>query len=314
MNEQSLEFNQLDNYTSPQLKSKRLDCSICNYHIDPNDETAFATFHCNVRTYKDETFKVWRCPRCQTIHCLDVVDLPHYYKHYPIAQAKLSLPYRICYQSLERQLTKHRFSKNHLFLDYGCAGGLFIKYLQERGFTNCSGYDPYAPQDGLGNLATLRNKQFDYILLQDVIEHVEDPNILLSQLNDLLAPGGYILIGTPDAANLDLSKPNVPDYYTQIHVPYHIHIYTSKILESLGRRQGWEFVDFFDHQYHDTTWFSVNTRAWNQYVHLFDGSLDVLYEPIKPLKALTSYKYMFYAIFGYWLSYRTGMAAMFRKT
>jgi hypothetical protein len=28
---------------------------------------------------------------------------------------------------------------------------------------------------------------------------------------------------------------------------------------------------------------------------------------------LTSYKYIFHAIFGYWLSFRTGMAIMFHK-
>jgi len=292
---------------------QRLDCLICNHRIDPNDESAFVTFSCNVRAFNNEKFKVWRCPDCKTIHCLDLVDLAHYYAKYPVGEATLSWPYRICYRNLCRQLTKHGFSKTHSFLDYGCANGLFIQYLQQRGFVNCYGYDPYAPQEGYGNLATLQQKPFDYILLQDVIEHVEDPNALLSELDTLLAPGGYILIGTPNAANLDLSKPSVSDYYNEVHVPYHLHLYTGKSLKSLGHRQGWKSVDFFDRPYHDTPWFSVNTRAWNQYQRLFDGNIDVIYEPIQLWKALTSYKYLWYALFGYLLSLKTGMAVMFHK-
>jgi SAM-dependent methyltransferase len=311
--------NSLDNFASAQLHNQRtskqrLECSICNYQVNPNDESAFVTFSCNVRAYKDEKFKVWRCPCCRTIHCLDVVDLPHYYAKYPVGEAALSWPYRICYRNLCRQLTKHGFSKTHSFLDYGCANGLFIKYLRQQGFTNCYGYDPYATQEDLSNPMTLKRGAFDYILIQDVIEHVEDPNALLHELDTLLAPGGYILIGTPNAANLNLNQSSVSDFYNEVHVPYHLHLYTRKTLESLGRRQGWKPVDFFDRPYHDTPWFSVNTRAWNQYQRLFDGTINAVYEPMKPWKALSSYKYLFYAMFGYWLSFRTGMSVMFHKT
>lgn len=308
------------NTSSSQLfnkkKSKqRLDCLICNHHVDLNDESAFVTFSCNVRAFMGEKFKVWRCPNCMTIHCLDVVDLAHYYAKYPIAQATLTLPLRLCYRNLYRQLTKHGVSQTHSLLDYGCgANGMVVQYLRERGFTSCYGYDPYAPQSGYGNPATLQRGPFDYILLQDVIEHVEDPNTLLCELDGFLAPGGYILIGTPNAANIDLTQPSLSDYYNEVHVPYHLHLYTRESLESLGRRQGWQPVDFFDRPYHDTPWLVVNTRAWNEYQCLFDGTIDVVYESIKPWKALTSYRFMFYAIFGYWLSFRTGMAMMFHKT
>lgn len=299
----------------PRTSKQRLDCLICNYHIDPNNESAFVTFSCNVRAFKDEKFKVWRCPGCGTIHCLDVVDLAHYYAKYPFAQAKLTLPLRLCYRNLGRQLTKHGFSKTDSFLDYGCGHGMVVQYLRECGFANSHGYDPYAPQEGFGNPTTLQRRPFDYILLQDVIEHVEDPNALLSELNALLAPGGHILIGTPNAANIDLTQPSLSDSYNEVHVPYHLHIYTREALESLGCRQGWKSVDFFDRPFHDLPpGFGVNARAWNEYQRLLDGTIDVIFEPIKYWKALTSYRFLFYTIFGYWLSYRTGMAVMFHKT
>jgi Methyltransferase domain len=102
---------------------------------------------------------------------------------YPYSIGQLQWLHRFIYGNLHQRLTKHGFSKTHSLLDYGCGtNGLFIEYLQKRGFTNAYGYDPYAPEDGFGNLAVLQDRTFDYILLQDVIEHVEDPKALLSRV------------------------------------------------------------------------------------------------------------------------------------
>lgn len=292
---------------------QRLDCSICHYHLDRDRIPTLISFSCNVRAFAEETFKVWRCPDCGTIHCLDVVDLPHYYAQYPFAHAHLSWPLRICYQNILGQLTRHGFSLTRSLLDYGCGSGLFVQYLQQRGFTNSYGYDPYAPLDGFGNPNILQQGPFDYILLQDVIEHVEDAHDLLSQLNALLSPTGYLLIGTPNAANVDLSQSHLSDHYNPVHVPYHLHLYTPKSLERLGQMQGWQLAEFCDRPFHDTPWFGLNARAWNVYQRLGDGTIDSIFAPLNLGKALTSPDFLFYALLGYWLSYKTEMSLMFRK-
>jgi 2-polyprenyl-3-methyl-5-hydroxy-6-metoxy-1,4-benzoquinol methylase len=294
------------------LTKKRIKCVICDYQIDQKDESIFYKFNCNIRAFKEEAFQVWRCPNCQTIHSLDIIDIAPYYAQYPIDKLSLTWAMRLCYWNLTRQLSKHGFSKTHSILDYGCGNGLFVQYLQERGFTKSYGYDPYASKDKFGNDGILQQAPFDYILIQDVIEHVENPKELLSKLDSLLAPGGYIFVGTPNAKNLDLTKPNISDYYNSVHVPYHFHIYTPEVLEYLGNCQGWKAVDFFNRAYHDTPWLGVNTRAWNEFQRLSDGCLDAIYEPMKPGKILMS-KVMFYAFFGYWLSLHTEMSIMFRK-
>lgn len=299
-------------HSGQSISTQRIDCLICGYQLDPNDESKYVTFSCNVRAFKEQSFRVWQCPQCITVHCLDRVDLTHYYARYPFTQAKLTRPLRLCYRNLRHQLTKHGFSRTHSLLDYGCGSGLFVQHLRESGFVNCHGYDPYACESGFGNPAIL-NRQFDYILLQDVIEHIEDPNALLHTLNQYLAPGGYILIGTPNAANIDLTQPERSDYYNPVHVPYHLHLYTRESLEMLGFCQGWQPVDFCDRPYHDTLWFSLNSRAWNEYQRLCDRSIDVVFEPINIWKALTSYKFLFYAMFGYWLSLKTEMTILFHK-
>lgn len=301
-------MQQLQEITNKQ----RIDCQICDYRISQKDETF--TFPCSIRSLMDKQFQVWRCPDCQTIHCLDVVDLDYYYSQYPFAEAQLVMPLRMIYGNLLRQLTKHGLAKNHSFLDYGCGvHGLFVQYLQEKGFENAYGYDPYAPADGLGDRAFVENRQFDYISSQDVIEHVEDPNDFLSDINRLLSPGGYVLIGTPNAAKIDLKRSDVADHCYLVHAPYHLHLYTPETVKALGKKQGWEVVDFFNRKYDDTLYPCLNNRAVNCYMKVFDGSFDILAEPLRLGKAFTSPQFLFWSIFGYWLSLHAGMGVMFRK-
>jgi hypothetical protein len=81
----------------------------------------------------------------------------------------------------------------------------------------------------------------------------------------------------------------------------------------MGKSQGWEVIDFFDRKYDDTPWPCLNNRTVHSYINVFDGSLDVLAEPLRLGKALTSPQFLFWSIFGYWLSLHAGMGIMFRK-
>lgn len=47
------------------------------------------------------------------------------------------------------------------------------------------------------------NRKFDLILLLNLIEHVEDPVAVLAKMRALLAPGGRILVKTPNHDSLD---------------------------------------------------------------------------------------------------------------
>lgn len=295
------------NLDNKNTSKQRLDCLICNYHIEP-DESNFATFPCQVRAFWGKIIKNWRCFNCLTIYSLDVVYLDFYYAKYLPTQAALTWVYRILYGKLRQQLTKHWFSKSHSMLNYRCGvQRLFLQYLRQQGFANCYGYDPYASEGGFGNPKSLQQGSFDYILLQNVIEYVEYHHALLSQLNSLLSPGSYLLIGTREATSIKLNQPDSDHYSNERHAPYHVYIYTRESLEYLALRQGWKPVEFCDRAFSDTPWLCLSTRAWNQYQRLLDGTLNVIFEPLKPWQALTSFQFLFYAIFGYWLSLHTEM-------
>jgi 2-polyprenyl-3-methyl-5-hydroxy-6-metoxy-1,4-benzoquinol methylase len=265
---------------------------------------------CNVRAFRAERFRVWRCPACQTIHSADQVDLDHYYAQYPFAAAVLTTPLALCYRNLQRQLQGIR--PHHRFLDYGCANGLFVQYLRQQGFQHCYGYDLYASTPELKDSAVLEQK-FDYILLQDVVEHVEDPLQLLGMLDQLLAPGGCILVGTPNADRINLQQAHRPEYYNSLHAPYHRHIYNPRRLGQFGEAQGWQIAHYFPRPYHDTLWLGLNSRVWNHYQSLYDGTLDVIFEPIRLERAWRSPGFWWHALTGYWLSLQTDMAILFHK-
>lgn len=297
--------------TRGQTGGQRLTCNRCGYRVDPHNAAAFVTFPCHVRAFLGESFAVWRCPDCRVIHCRDVVDLDLYYSKYPFAKAKLSWPFRFFYRNLRRRLTRHGLKPESRFLDYGCGKGLFVRFLRKRGHTLAYGYDPYGNVPGTGEKANLDHAPFDIILLQDVLEHVKDPDALLKEMDALLAPGGRIFVGTPNAANIDLSRPE--EFWNEIHVPYHLHIYTREEVEKMGRGIGWQPIGFFDRPYHDRPWFGLNTRATKIYQRLADGTMDAVLEPVNPLRVLISPKFLFFALFGYWLSFRSDMTVVFRK-
>ncbi len=295
----------------PPPKRLRGECAYCGHQIDPGEYAGFASFRCHVRAFLGEKFRLWRCPRCRVIHCLEVVDLDHYYAKYPFAGARLTPVWGLFYRELLRRFQKHGLGKSHTVLDYGCGSGRFGEFLRRRGFAGYCGYDPYGPPDGLGDASALGRRPFDYILLQDVLEHVEDPRALLAELDGHLSSGGHILVGTPNADRIDLTRPQT--FKNEVHAPYHLHIYTRDAVEEMGRRLGWRTVDFFDRSYHDRPWFGMNTRAAKHYQDLVDGSFDAFFEPLRIRRALASPGFIFYAVFGYWLSYKSDMSIMFRK-
>lgn len=291
---------------------RRTTCHICGYAIASQNSAGLTPVPCHVRAFVGETFHVWRCPTCRTIHCFEVVDLAHYYAKYPFADAEITWPFRIFYRNLARRLTRFGFAPRHRMLDYGCGNGLFVKYLRGRGFEHCVGYDPYGKPEGTGDPAILKQGPFDFILLQDVLEHVEDPDALLREMDSHLASGGHILVGTPNADSLDLTKTH--EFLNELHAPYHLHIYTRSAVENMGKRLDWTPVGFFDRPYHDRPIFGLNTRAAKVYQRMLDGTMDAVLGPTNAFLPLTSPAFWFYGMFGYWLSYRSDMSIMFRKS
>ncbi|WP_203142570.1 class I SAM-dependent methyltransferase [Marinobacter mangrovi] len=115
-------------------------------------------------------------------------------------------------------------------LDFGCGPGpALAKMLAARGM-EVSLYDPfYAP-----NPETLE-QTYDFITCTEVVEHLQDPNTVFRQLDNLLKPGGWL--GVMTCFQTDDAR------FANWHYrrdPTHIVFYRESTLRWLAESLGWE--------------------------------------------------------------------------
>lgn len=281
-------------------------CVVCGEPRSADSEAA--DVRCNVRSFRNERFRMWRCARCRSLHAEDAVDLDRYYQRYPVFAAELDWRLKVVYAGMLRRLVRAGLSKQHRILDYGCGKGLLVRYLQGQGYAHAVGYDRYA--EGYGDPSVLEQR-YDCIVSQDVIEHVDDPIALLRQFDALAKEPAIISIGTPDAAALDLRTPE--DFVHALHVPYHRHILAAPALVAAGKNLGWSVSRYYDTMYNNTLFPTMNPRFVLHYVRCHDDVFDLVAEPIKLSWKLCSPLTPFFAFFGYFFDRHTDIQVVFRK-
>ena len=128
-------------------------------------------------------------------------------------------------------------------LDVGCGAGLFFDALEAYGHVEGIESDRIAveqsgrwrPRIHLGDLASFQSAApYDLILTLDVLEHLQQPDVLLGQCVDRLAPGGAMIITVPAfdwlwTAHDDLNQ--------------HVKRYTATEMASLVRAAGLAVVE-----------------------------------------------------------------------
>lgn len=286
-----------------------LRCNVCSKTVNGNAEQA--SVRSNVRKFASEQFRLWRCPECKSIHAADEVDLAHYYRSYPFHDLEQSPDWmlRAMYKKQLSRLTAAGLRPEHSVLDYGCGGGAFVQFLQRQGYQDVHGFDEYG--DKYGDKSVLE-RRYDFVLTQDVLEHVADPWQLLEQLNGLVKPGGAVLIGTPNAEAIDLAHPESRVH--TLHQPYHRHIFSRSALLALGERLPWKLEHYYPTMYSNTFVPFVNARFVMHYFRACDDMLDLAVEPIRAntlrLYALDT---LFWALFGGFFAPETDVMVVYRQ-
>jgi len=99
--------------------------------------------------------------------------------------------------------------KNVTVLDIGCGFGEAVGYHRERGCDaygvemdrntiNAIDHYNYNIQIGLFDKNNYTLKSFDYVTLDQVIEHLKDPVKQLNDIHEVLKPEGKLIISTPN--------------------------------------------------------------------------------------------------------------------
>jgi SAM-dependent methyltransferase len=102
---------------------------------------------------------------------------------------------------------------NRECLDVGCSSGLFMEYANERGYAT-EGIEPsdYAVEYGrkLGlnitksyfTAETMGDRKFSLVTLWDVLEHCDDPKVILRDIHKVLDTEGAVFIQVPNVAGI----------------------------------------------------------------------------------------------------------------
>lgn len=125
-------------------------------------------------------------------------------------------------------------------LGLGCGSGCFLLHLQSLSVVNAFGYD-FDPEackctERAGATAFSASEQleaagpYDFIFLNHVIEHLSDPAEELGWLRQHLAPGGRLVVRTPNASSV-LAKLFGADWRGW-ETPRHLHVFNQKNIAS----------------------------------------------------------------------------------
>jgi 2-polyprenyl-3-methyl-5-hydroxy-6-metoxy-1,4-benzoquinol methylase len=178
-------------------------------------------------------------------------EFAEYFVHYPIKHmAHSSHSYALRAVGSGREV-----------LDIGCGKGFFAEELSKRG-CRVAGVDcvpasavstavsPYFETDLDAGLAHLRQalggRRFDCVLFMDVLEHQRNPDRLLEEACEFLAPGGLVLVSVPNVANLTVRLMLLAGRFTYaergILDRTHLRFYTHRTARALLRRSGYEIL------------------------------------------------------------------------
>lgn len=109
-----------------------------------------------------------------------------------------------------RELMRAGLPVNARTLDVGTSTGSNLRLLRDAGFTNVTGLDMspdairFCESKGFGPVRQgsvcampFPDASFDLVLATDIIEHVDDDALALTEVVRVLAPGGRVLITVP---------------------------------------------------------------------------------------------------------------------
>jgi SAM-dependent methyltransferase len=149
-------------------------------------------------------------------------------------------------------------------LDIGCGFGETLGYHKAR---RCDVYGVEADENirrvaekfgykvhvGLFDPSVYEPGCFDYVTMDQVIEHVTDPLQTLCDIATVLKPGGYAILGTPNANGWGACLFGAR--WVSWHIPYHLQFFSQNSMELAAEQAGYDLE-------------CVRTVTSSEYLHL----------------------------------------------
>lgn len=132
-------------------------------------------------------------------------------------------------------------------LDIGCGFGESLGYHKSRG---CDVYGCEADENikkvaekfnfnvhvGVFDHKNYQPDFFDYVTMDQVLEHAKDPTAMLAGIYRILKPDGKLVITIPNANGWGATR--YKEKWLHWHTPYHLHFFSSKSLKLSAQKVG----------------------------------------------------------------------------
>ncbi|HZN86676.1 MAG TPA: class I SAM-dependent methyltransferase [Burkholderiales bacterium] len=203
------------------------------------------------RDASDEEFRYERCPDCGLASLANApADLGRYYAagYHEIPASAEGLERGAAHDSYKIDLVR-QFATRGRLVEIGPGWGAFCLLARRAGFeVEAIERDPRCceflqkelgvrairsddPATALAQAATA-----DAIVLWHVVEHLADPWAVLEAAARKLAPGGVLLIATPNPESFQLGL--FGRFWTHVDAPRHLHLIPVRLLRSRMARLG----------------------------------------------------------------------------
>lgn len=230
-----------------------MNCPVCN----GNKNVILRSLYDDRYAYPG-LFRLLQCTDCKHIYLEhDFTDLEIeslYTKYYPRSALNLEQhkPH-VASSSIRSWFNGEKASafrwvpEDVTILDIGCGFGESLGFHKKRG---CDVYGIEADENiarvankygykadvGLFSAALYEENFFDYVTLDQVIEHFVDPKKTIHGVCKILKPGGYAILSTPNVEGWGARV--FGQRWVHWHAPYHLHHFSKKSIEKIVENEG----------------------------------------------------------------------------
>lgn len=205
----------------------------------------------------------WQCTECGLQIISPTPDVAKLKEAYPKTYHAYHIHHSLLSQIMKKRFwmkKAQRYSKylvpGKRILEVGCSFGDLLVQFKALGFGLLKGIDfnsmvvEKARKRGLdvevGELenVSLQKGEFDMIIMENYIEHVNNPVEIFSLCNRLLQDKGYLVGETPNLKSWDYTL--FEKYWGGYHSPRHLHLFNKDNISMLANREGFEVVRISD--------------------------------------------------------------------
>ena len=228
----------------------------------------------------DDIFDYFECSKCG---CLQITEIPldmskyypsNYYSFNEIKNSTTNRMKRILGKERDRyaftgsgfvgRILNNIYPTHHIdamiranvnidsrILDVGCGSGNLLKSLNDIGFMNLNGVDPFIKDDieyGSGVKIVKKNiidldDEFDLIMFNHSFEHISDQKETLNSVYRLLSENGVCIIRIPTVSSFVWVKYDVN--WVQLDAPRHFFLHSINSIKLLALNSGLILNDYF---------------------------------------------------------------------